>query len=389
MKKFFSLVGLSVIAVSAFAQLPESSKKNITNNLGGRVRYQTINFGTQNFQNVDKAMNPFYIDYGAYAGDDGGFVWAFNSNYAASDTTGAAGVTPVNYAAVKLTEPFGGYYDAGNIDGSKDIIIDYPNLGIRVDSIFWSMTHENNTGTYNKITQKIVELNTSGNPTATSPVMWSNTDSTNVGISPCGNWLGTGCGVTLFATPGYVIPPGKKGAIVIDYLGAKQDTFSLIATYLKDPADPNKATKSLYETSYTRIPPFIPNITKNANIGYGNPVGSNGWFEAQNWAIWAFVTLMDDVSVEEAAAKGISASRAFPNPASTVSTLEFTLTKAAKVEVSITDITGKVVRTYALGDRSIGKHNFILDMGDLTNGVYSYSLTANGVRISDKIIVAK
>jgi len=335
--------------------------------------------------NHNKALNPFYVDYGEYAGDDGRFVWAFNSGYTAADTT----ILSINYAAVKLTEPFGGYYDPTDVDGSKDIIIDYPNLGLRVDSIFIPITHENNSGQYNKVTAKIIQLAANGNPSATSAVLWSQTDSTNTTLSPCGNWLGTGCRVIMTYTPGFVVAPGTKAAIQMEYVGSKLDTFSIAATFLKDPADPLKATKSLYPNSYTRIPPNIPNITLNSNIGYGSPVGSNGWLRAQNWQFIAYVNFIDDVSVEEAAAKGISACRVFPNPTSYYSNLEITLSKTSNVIVSIHDISGKVVQNIILGKVEAGKRVLPIDLSNVESGLYSYTIDAEGVRLTDKILIAK
>jgi hypothetical protein len=335
--------------------------------------------------NQNKALNPFYVDYGEYAGDDGRFVWAFNSGYSAADTT----ILSINYAAVKLTEPFGGYYDPADVDGSKDIIIDYPNLGLRVDSIFIPITHENNSGQYDKITAKLIQLAANGNPSATSAVLWSQTDSTNTTLSPCGNWLGTGCRVIMTYTPGFVIAAGTKAAIQMEYFGSKLDSFSIAATFLKDPSDPLKATKSLYPNSYTRIPPNIPNITLNSNIGYGSPVGSNGWFRAQNWQFIAYVNFIDDVSVEETSAKGIAACRVFPNPTSCRSNLEITLSKPSEVFVSIHDLAGRMVRKIVAGKMVAGTQVIPIDLSNFESGVYAYTIHADGVMITDKVMIAK
>lgn len=378
---FFILISLNTIAQSIDLHDFNSSSQLKLSPISDSKPNKPIFFPS--LQN--KAMNPFYVDYGEYAGDDGRFVWAFNSGYTAADTT----VLSINYAAVKLTEPFGGYYDPSDVDGSKDIIIDYPPLGLRVDSIFIPITHENNSGQYDKITVKLIQLAANGNPTASSTVLWSQTDSSNTTLSPCGNWLGTGCRVIMTYTPGYIVSPGTKAAIQMEYFGSKLDTFSIAATFLKDPADPLKATKSLYPNSYTRIPPNIPNITLNSNIGYGSPVGSNGWLRAQNWQFIAYVNFIDDVSVEETSAKGIAASRVFPNPTSSRSNLEITLSKPSDVIVSIHDITGKLVQKIVAGKLPIGTQVVPIDLSNFESGVYAYTIQADGVMLTDKILIAK
>ena len=78
----------------------------------------------------------------------------------------------------------------------------------------------------------------------------------------------------------------------------------------------------------------------------------------------------------------------YPNPTNTTSTLSFALNNESDVTVSVTDLTGKVVFTNALGTVN-GTQKVNLDTQALSNGAYMVNLTVNGVVSTQKLIVRK
>lgn len=70
----------------------------------------------------------------------------------------------------------------------------------------------------------------------------------------------------------------------------------------------------------------------------------------------------------------------YPNPTSDNSTVQFELEEPANVEVSLLDVTGRVVFQKSKGRLSIGKHNQLIEMSGLRSGMYLLSFTVGGDR---------
>ncbi len=342
---------------------------------------------------VDRSQS-FYMDHSTANFDDAFFLWRMCSNYTAADTS-------LNFIGLSLNK-IAGYTDpadpAGTICDSSlfGFTSSYPtDIGIRIDSIFTQITHENNSGNYDKITMQIVKLNAQGAPASTagvSTVLWEQTDSSNVALSGSGNWLGTGAAVVLSYTPYptfYGTSPGSTLGLVFKYEDAsKTDTLGMIAGYVTDPLDATKALQSEIKTSYMRYPPYISNVTKNSSVGYGTPVGSGGWYFAQNWGMWAYVTVGTDVSgFGQNSANGFRVLESYPNPTNTVTNVRYALGVASDVTVVVTDITGKVVYKTAASQQGAGEYSISLGTENLSNGVYTYTLNANNAAVSKRFVV--
>lgn len=336
----------------------------------------------------------FYMDHSTGNFDDGFFLWNMNSNYTAQDTA-------LNFIGLSLSKIFG-YTDAADPSGTVcdsslfGFSSSYPmNIGLQVDSIFTQITHENNSGTYNKITMQVVKNTTGAAPataTGVTNVLWESVDSTNVSLSPSGNWLGTGAAVVLqFAptAPMASISPGSSIGLVFKYEDpTKMDSLGMIAGFVKDPADANKALQSTIKTSFMRYPPNIPSVTKTSNVGYGSPVGSGGWYQAQNWGMWAYVTVGTDVSgFNENSLNGFRVLETYPNPTNNMTNVRYELGVASQVSLVVTDITGKVVYKTNATHQNAGQFTLNLGTDNLNNGVYNYTLTANNASISKRIVV--
>jgi len=75
----------------------------------------------------------------------------------------------------------------------------------------------------------------------------------------------------------------------------------------------------------------------------------------------------------------------YPNPASDLLTAEFTPIQNSGM-ISLTDITGKVVRTIYLGDQA---NKQLINLESLKDGVYIYTLYNNGKTISTKKLIIR
>ncbi len=327
-----------------------------------------------------------YVDYGTANGDDNGYIWNFNSLYTAADTA-------FNFIGVTMDQ-IAGYTDPA--DPNNSIVI-YSNVGLpdpypstlvlTVDSIFIYCTHENNSAQQDLITMKIVSTNTNGSPSTN--VLWQQTDSSDVSLSPSGNWLGQNAGFTLGYGPAYTTTAGQKVAFVIEYLDpSKIDSFGVLGTSVDD-GQGGTNQQSSYKNSYMRFPPNIPNIVLNSNVGYGSPVGSQGWLEAQNWAIWAKVSYDWNVGINDVN-NNLTLVSLSPNPAQNFVRANIELAKPSVVTATLSDVTGRVISNLYNGNMNSGKNNININTSDIAAGVYFVNIAAdNGNVVSTRVVVTK
>ncbi|SFT76606.1 Por secretion system C-terminal sorting domain-containing protein [Lishizhenia tianjinensis] len=79
----------------------------------------------------------------------------------------------------------------------------------------------------------------------------------------------------------------------------------------------------------------------------------------------------------------------YPNPATDNVNIDFTLATQTDVTVNVTDISGKVVYTNAVGNLGAGEHTTVLSTSELTNGVYFCNFVAGESVITKKLVVKK
>lgn len=84
---------------------------------------------------------------------------------------------------------------------------------------------------------------------------------------------------------------------------------------------------------------------------------------------------------------GVAINPAMPNPANENATISYTLTEASDVVVTMTDVTGQVVYTENRGNQAAGVNQMNINTANLANGIYFYTVTANGVTATEKIAV--
>ena len=86
---------------------------------------------------------------------------------------------------------------------------------------------------------------------------------------------------------------------------------------------------------------------------------------------------------------GFALGQNYPNPFGGLTSFSYTTPTESIISLTVSDITGKVVKTIASGRISSGAHNVTLDANELTSGTYIVTLTSGTVTLTRQIVVAK
>jgi len=79
----------------------------------------------------------------------------------------------------------------------------------------------------------------------------------------------------------------------------------------------------------------------------------------------------------------------YPNPFNPTTTIEFSIPKEGKYLLRVYNILGQVVKTLVDKNIEAGYHKLIFDAGELSSGVYFYSLIGTDVNLVKKMIVMR
>ncbi|NVK63566.1 MAG: T9SS type A sorting domain-containing protein [Flavobacteriales bacterium] len=79
----------------------------------------------------------------------------------------------------------------------------------------------------------------------------------------------------------------------------------------------------------------------------------------------------------------------YPNPANANANVTFSLNNTADVNITVTDLSGKVVYTDALGNVAAGTTEVSLNTASLSEGVYMINVAANNAVSTQKLVIRK
>lgn len=79
----------------------------------------------------------------------------------------------------------------------------------------------------------------------------------------------------------------------------------------------------------------------------------------------------------------------YPNPTNADANVSFSLNNAADVNITVTDLSGKVVYSNALGNVAAGTSEVALNTASLSNGVYMINVAADNAVSTEKLIIRK
>ena len=372
MKKLLLFVGASLLINNIDAQQLQNPTHLIENaNASKAARFS---------QNNSRSTTG-YIDYSWQNFNDLSYVWGFNSTFVSTDTA-------INYIGVALN-PFKGIFDYTDKETDFDITPVPSSFTYTVDSIYASITHENNSGLPNYLTMQLVQLSGTNTLTSGASVKWSDSIVTSTSLSTGGNWLGSGASHMLGYAPNYTTTAGTKLGMVFKYYAPKMDSLGVLGSSVDDGTG-GTVIQSPSATSFIQLPPNISSIVACRNIGYGSPVGSNGWFEAQDWEIWAKVTFTDLTGISDnELAKNITLYQNIPNPANGSTVIKYDLQKISDINLSIVDVTGRKIFDKSQNAVMAGSHKMLVDVSTFAKGAYFYTLTANGNKVTKRMIITE
>ncbi|MED5317338.1 MAG: T9SS type A sorting domain-containing protein [Candidatus Neomarinimicrobiota bacterium] len=79
----------------------------------------------------------------------------------------------------------------------------------------------------------------------------------------------------------------------------------------------------------------------------------------------------------------------YPNPFNPKTHIDYDLNVAGQVVLDLYDLRGKLVETFINEEKPVGAHQFVLDGSQLASGVYFYTMTANGISRTRKLVLMK
>ena len=71
-------------------------------------------------------------------------------------------------------------------------------------------------------------------------------------------------------------------------------------------------------------------------------------------------------------------SQNFPNPFNPATQINFALEKPSRIKLLVYDIQGRMISALVNAQYTAGNHSITFNAGNLSSGVYIYTLTANG-----------
>ena len=402
MKKIYTIMLVVLIGTSAFAQSNMLSKRGGKHPLNPILR--SGNSSTQITQG-------FYCDY-AFMDDDyqvnqngltyTRYIWDMNMRYDV-----ALGDTSIRWAAVDFNPLYNSDYTT---------VYPFPQIAnnsftnITIDTIFFNFGHSNYSGLNDTILVKIVQCTIGGYPSATAVVLHTDTLISNVSLTGSTTWLDN----ATYAVPSnfFINNNTTKVGVRVEFYGSALDTFGMIAGFGdygsgNCAANPNLshfAVPSMYADNsyrhdmYFSLPPYnyqqLPTST-GADTYYdcdgvtGYLPGADSEIFLQNWDIWIHATTdAGPLSVVSTEGNNLNLNQNAPNPANGSTTFNYTLLNNSDVAFNVYDITGKVVYTENLANQSVGAHRLDINTTELADGIYFYNLTANGQKVTRKMVVA-
>jgi hypothetical protein len=128
-------------------------------------------------------------------------------------------------------------------------------------------------------------------------------------------------------------------------------------------------TNHTYTGSIT-FPNATPSCSNSLKVDFTHTTGTEGVSKA----------------VEQA---GFTLGQNYPNPFGSVTTFSFTTPTEASIVLSISDLTGRQIKTITSGNVSAGDHTVQFDASDLSSGSYVITLESGSVKLARQIVVMK
>ncbi len=224
---------------------------------------------------------PFYANYGCWISQFN-FLTQFRSNP----------LQPNNDVVNAACVVFNSDTLLGHYAREWSNTIDIRSIGqYHIDSVYTFVKHKNYSGQTDTIIMQMYNLDNQGLPNENS-IIWSDTIFTNQSLPADSawwfinydiySWDGYVDTLSYISFPASIYINQQDFALGIKYFGSPLDTFHVFGSSQINFQFPYNIP-SRYENSYLKSEPALPNWTKTSSIGYGNPVGADGWYYIQDW----------------------------------------------------------------------------------------------------------
>lgn len=330
-------------------------------------------------QAAERTSYSIYVDYPVADQIEAGsptiqnFLWTFNSGYDANDTD----VVAMNYIGVRIRDLIG--YTDPTQDPLATYVGPFPynnSTTITIDSIYALFSHENNSGLPDTFIVELRQQNAGGNLLPSGALVWSDSVITTSTLSPGGNWLGSNALFSLAMPCGITTTPNQRVGVTLQYRAPEADTLGMLAGFVPNPDNTELALKTRFPNSFFRWMGVLSSqVVNSSNIFFPPAPGADtGYFEAQNWQIWALVTFIDETGFKKSMYTNMDMGNSYPNPTLDASRFNFSTAKPQNINLEIFDLNGRVIYTRNLGFRNTGDHLVELPSDQLESGTYFYRL---------------
>ena len=175
-------------------------------------------------------------------------------------------------------------------------------------------------------------------------------------------------------------------------LGAGQWKVNLFLTQVQPDPDFFKMPVDIW-IRFSDYTDTVVRIMNDANYqGFNWTFGKqpiNLQFDKENEIVLKEASTVVGITEHASADGSVTLLQNIPNPASGQTRIVYLLARPADVELTLSDLAGKRIRTLETGSASEGKHEVILNTSDLSSGLYYYTLKAGGMTLTRKLAVTK
>lgn len=112
-------------------------------------------------------------------------------------------------------------------------------------------------------------------------------------------------------------------------------------------------------------------------------------FDKDNEIVLKQATTLVGINEENIGEQKYSLSQNYPNPTNSTTTFSYSMADEAWVSINLFDRTGKKIRELVNDQKPKGTHLFTLDISNLADGVYYYTLHTKGFSSTKKLVVAR
>jgi hypothetical protein len=95
----------------------------------------------------------------------------------------------------------------------------------------------------------------------------------------------------------------------------------------------------------------------------------------------------NNIGIEEVERNNFSVSQNYPNPTDGLTKVAIESVEATNFNLTIIDLTGRVIAMESLGKLDAGRHIHTIDASNFAPGIYFYTVSAGELSITKKLIV--